>query len=321
MNDLLLPGLVLGVVLGLPLALSGGLAFARPRSRLDWLLSALLCAGVAAYMYVAGPIWAWIGLGWRNLPLVATGAAVLWSARRLRARPVLPPARPWPLAGVVVRGAVAALFGGMLVNLHMGGSPPAGAVDLSFPLAGGRFVVLQGGGTVALNNHRAVPAQAWATDILALNDEGRRARGVRPEALDAYEVFDRAAVAPCDGVVLGVSDGAPDAPIGWVVDSTRPAGNHVLLFCVAGGAEVTLLLAHLRSGSVAVARGDRVRRGALLGRVGNSGRSTEPHLHIHAVRGREAELSAVIATAEAVPLTFDGRFPTRNAVVRIPDPP
>ena len=48
--------------------------------------------------------------------------------------------------------------------------------------------------------------------------------------------------------------------------------------------------------------------------LGNSGNSTEPHPH--AVRGRVVGLEAVIATAEAMPLTFDGRFPTRNTIVR-----
>ena len=267
-------------------------------------------------MYLNGPIWVWIGFGWRILPLVATVAAVLWSARYLRGRHILPAARPLPLADTAFRGAMVALIAGMLVNLHTARFAPAGAVDLSFPLEGGRFVVLQGGRVAAQNHHHAVSAQAHATDIVALNDAGRRARGVWPAAFDAYEIFDRAVVAPCDGVVLGMADGAPDMPIGRV-DSLRPAGNHVLLSCAVDGAEVTLLLAHLRSGSVAVARGDRVSRGALLGRVGNSGNSTEPHLHVHAVRGREAGLGAVLANAEAVPLTFDGQFLTRNSVIHV----
>ena len=317
MNELL-PAL--GIVLGVPLLLSGMTAFARPRSRLDWLLSALFCAGVSWFMYSAGAVWVWIGFGWRIVPLAAAAVAVAWSARRLRACPMLPPARPFlPLAGAVFRGAMAALIAGMLIDLHLARLAPAGAVDLSFPLQGGRFAVLHGGGGAALNHHRSVPAQAYATDVVALNHRGRRARGVRPEALDAYEIFDRAVVAPCDGIVSGTSDGAPDAPIGRA-DPLKPAGNHVLLFCAAGRAGITLLLAHFRSGSVAVARGDRVRRGTLLGRVGNSGNSTEPHLHVHAVRGSETDPGAVLVTAHAVPLTFNGRFPTRNDVIHVPDP-
>ena len=309
----------LGLVLGIPLLLSGMTAFARPRSRLDWLLSALLCAGVSCFMYSSGAVWSWIGFGWRIVPLAAAAGAVAWSARRLRARPVLPSARSFlPLAGIVFRGAMVALIAGMLIDLHMARRAPAGAVDLWFPLKGGRFAILHGGGGAALNYHHSVPAQAYATDIVALNHRGRRAWGVRPEALDAYEIFDQAVVAPCDGIVSGTSDGAPDAPIGRV-DPLKPAGNHVLLFCAVGRAGITLLLAHFRSGSVAVARDDRVRRGTLLGRVGNSGNSTEPHLHIHAVRGSETDPGAVLATAHAVPLTFNGRFLTRNDVIHVSD--
>ncbi|MCY4431402.1 MAG: hypothetical protein OXC11_13555, partial [Rhodospirillales bacterium] len=187
MSVLLLP---LGLTLGLPLILSGALAFLRQRSLLDWLISALLCAGIAVYMYSVGPIWAWIGVGWRFLPLAGALAAVLWSARRLRGRPVLPPRKPLALAGTSIRCATAALVAWMVVDIHIASLSPAGAVDLSFPLERGRYVTIHGGGTTALNPHRAVPAQSWAVDIVALNDQGRRARGVRPEALAAYEIFD-----------------------------------------------------------------------------------------------------------------------------------
>lgn len=317
MNELVLP---LGIALGLPLLLAAMLAFVRPHSRLDWLLFALLCGGITAYLSLASPIWAWIGFGWRIPAPVAVIAAALWSARRLRGRRGWPAPRLLPLVGTALRGAMVTLFAVMLIELQMGRARPDGTVDLSFPFKEGRFVVLHGGGATSLNYHRVVPAQAWATDLVALDERGRRARGVRPEALEAYEIFDQAVIAPCDGVVSGMSDGAPDTPVGGS-DSVAPAGNHVLLSCVVGEAEITLLLAHLRSGSMAVTRGDRIRRGALLGRVGSSGNSTEPHLHIHAVRGREAPLDTVLASAEAVPLSFGGRFLTRNTIIRLPDPP
>jgi len=53
------------------------------------------------------------------------------------------------------------------------------------------------------------------------------------------------------------------------------AGNHVMV----RGAEASALFAHLAPGTVAVAVGQRVRAGELVGRVGHTGNSTAPHLH------------------------------------------
>jgi murein DD-endopeptidase MepM/ murein hydrolase activator NlpD len=46
------------------------------------------------------------------------------------------------------------------------------------------------------------------------------------------------------------------------------------------------LIAHLRHGSVALDVGDRVRGGQMLGRCGNSGNTSEPHMHFHVQDGR-----------------------------------
>ena len=315
MSTVLLP---LSLTLGPPLLVAFLVGVGRVPSRLDWLLSALLCAGVALHAHVAGPIWAWIGFGWRWLPLGAAVAAMLWSARQASPRPILPPRTRRRFAHTTVRGAVVVVLGVSLLHLHLARTAPAGAVDLAFPLEQGRYVVLQGGASRVLNHHRAVPAQAHAVDLVALNRHGQRARGVRPERLEAYEIFDRAVLAPCDGTVMGASDGTPDTPIGEKHQG-GPAGNHVLLSCAVEGREITVLLAHLRAGSVTVGVGGEVGRGAPLGRVGSSGRSTEPHLHVHAVRGRGRSLDTVIAGGEAIPLTFEGRGLARNVVIEVPE--
>jgi murein DD-endopeptidase MepM/ murein hydrolase activator NlpD len=78
------------------------------------------------------------------------------------------------------------------------------------------------------------------------------------------------------------------------MDERAVFGNHVVL--EHGDGEFSVL-AHLRHGSVAVEAGDRVRRGQRLGACGNSGRSSEPHLHYHLqdgpVPGRAAGLPAI----------------------------
>ncbi|MFE1986565.1 M23 family metallopeptidase [Streptomyces mirabilis] len=58
-------------------------------------------------------------------------------------------------------------------------------------------------------------------------------------------------------------------------------------------------LAHLQPGTVTVTTGDRVRVGQLLGEVGNSGDTTEPHLHLHAERdglGLDLRFTGIIGT-------------------------
>jgi murein DD-endopeptidase MepM/ murein hydrolase activator NlpD len=74
----------------------------------------------------------------------------------------------------------------------------------------------------------------------------------------------------------GVRDNRPQVE---VANREAPEGNHVVLRLATGE---RLLLAHLRRGSVRVRPGQRVRAGAPLGRVGNSGNSSEPHMHLHA---------------------------------------
>jgi murein DD-endopeptidase MepM/ murein hydrolase activator NlpD len=91
-----------------------------------------------------------------------------------------------------------------------------------------------------------------------------------------------------------------------VADREHMAGNHVILECDG----IHVVLAHLRKGSTCVAAGDTVAAGALLGEVGNSGNTAEPHLHIHAQRpGTEAEP----LSGDPLPIRLDGRSLARNA--------
>jgi murein DD-endopeptidase MepM/ murein hydrolase activator NlpD len=72
---------------------------------------------------------------------------------------------------------------------------------------------------------------------------------------------------------------------------------------------------HLRRGSVRVRQGEAVGAGQLLGHCGNSGNSTEPHVHLQAMDGPDA------SRAGAVAITFGGRMPVSGEVVEVPAPP
>jgi len=109
-------------------------------------------------------------------------------------------------------------------------------------------------------------------------------------SVEATLAWNQPVVAVADGIVIAASDGMPDREnicmardlLCLMVGGPKPVppfsalgGNYVILQC----GEVYPLYAHLRNGSVRVSPGDRVRTGDVLGMVGNSGSSLQPHLH------------------------------------------
>jgi murein DD-endopeptidase MepM/ murein hydrolase activator NlpD len=175
--------------------------------------------------------------------------------------------------------------------------PASGAAPslLRLPVAG-TWWVFWGGPSERQNHHAPVPDQRHALDLVQWRDGGTaRGRGTRNAD---YHAWDKRVVAPAAGVVVAARDGVRDnRPQVTIENRADPAGNHVLLDLGAGR---HVLLAHLRSSTVAVRPGDRVAAGALLGRVGNSGNSSEPHLHVHVQDGPR------LLVGTGLPMAFSG---------------
>lgn len=139
----------------------------------------------------------------------------------------------------------------------------------------GEWLVVWGGRTVEENYHAAHVDQRFAYDV-AVEVEGARHRGEGTRN-EEYHCWGRPVLAPGSGIVVVARDGLPDNAPGRM-DPTAPPGNHVVID--HGNGEYSFL-AHLQQGSVAVGRGDSVSQGLAVGRCGNSGNSSEPHLHYH----------------------------------------
>ena len=159
-----------------------------------------------------------------------------------------------------------------LISLYR---PPVDAVTVGTPLAG-EWWVGHGGHAELVNYHQTRSTQRDALDIMQVVDGSIH----RPGSTDltSYHIYDQPVLAPADGTVTYVVDGHPDLPIGSV-DSQHPTGNQVVID-IGGGR--FLLMGHLRQGSIAVRVGDRVADGQPIARVGKSGHSSHPHLHIQA---------------------------------------
>ena len=89
------------------------------------------------------------------------------------------------------------------------------------------------------------------------------------------------------------------------MDRAHMLGNHVIIDC----GHFLLVMAHMQNGSVLVKAGDQVTPDMQIGKVGNSGNSAEPHLHIHAQKTAPA---GSLISGDPLELTINGRFLSRN---------
>lgn len=139
----------------------------------------------------------------------------------------------------------------------------------------GVWNVFWGGRTVKENYHAVSEGQRFAYDILMMKDgKTHDGQGNRNED---YYCYGQTLVAPASGLVISATDGIADNVPGKM-NRDQICGNYVVLDL---GNDEFLFLAHLQNGSVKVKPGDRVTQGQPLGLCGNSGNSSEPHLHIH----------------------------------------
>lgn len=156
----------------------------------------------------------------------------------------------------------------------------------------GAWHVVWGGREIEQNYHAIDAGQRFALDLLVLKEGRSHAGG--PAVLENYHCWGRPILAPADAVVANAVDDLPDQKIGQS-DPRNPLGNHVVLDF--GNGEYGFL-AHLKQGSVRVAKGDRVTSGMEIGRCGNSGNTSEPHLHFH------LQNSPLFGQGEGLPAQF-----------------
>ncbi len=153
--------------------------------------------------------------------------------------------------------------------------PDRNQSELSLPFRG-RWLVVWGGDTEEMNQHHDVPNQRSAFDFLGVDGQGKTRKG-EAHANEDYFAFGREILAPADGTVTDVITGVRDNVPGSM-NPYSALGNAVLI--QHRESEVSVL-AHLKLGSIKVKVGDKVKAGHLIGLCGNSGNSSEPHLHYH----------------------------------------
>jgi murein DD-endopeptidase MepM/ murein hydrolase activator NlpD len=160
---------------------------------------------------------------------------------------------------------------------------------ISAPLRGDNWVAGNGSSNSSGHRRALIPidgraqiAQRFAIDWVRSNPDGKTFTGDEKDNKN-YRAYGSDALAVADGTVTEVKDGIPENIPGEdsravPITLETIGGNHVILDIGHGH---YAFYAHLQPGSLKVKLGDHVKRGQVLGLVGNSGNSTEPHLHFH----------------------------------------
>jgi hypothetical protein len=153
---------------------------------------------------------------------------------------------------------------------------PYGIANLAMPLKNGKYFVFQGGKGFPTNLfHYELRGAVLAMDIVKLNKSGNRANHIFSTDLADYAIFNDTIYSPCAGIVARTENDNPDN----IPPSHERGPTNTNLVLIDAGAYY-VFMAHMRKGSVLVHAGDTLATGQPIGRVGNSGFSLEPHLHI-----------------------------------------
>jgi murein DD-endopeptidase MepM/ murein hydrolase activator NlpD len=213
---------------------------------------------------------------------------LLWAALVLLVGGALLGGPGWTgLAGLVLLVAGLALY-------FRGGTVRRPPVEVGAPVAGRWLAVNSPADKVPSHGLHAY-GQTYAIDLVYEPVEGSRpefGQGPPFRPPEDFPAFGQSVLAPADGVVVRAHGRERDhkSRSSWpsllylfaegslreLTGPSRVLGNHVVLG-LGGG--VYVVLAHLRRGSLRVAKGQRVGAGEQVADCGNSGNSTEPHLH------------------------------------------
>ena len=305
----------------------------KPRNFNQWLIFVVPSVISALFVFFAAP-WPYLDLYLRWVFLILY---VIVLYRSFRQASILPRQGKVRVHTIFLRSALFLVMGYLLVLYFEGYSyPQRKAVELQFPFKGGNYYLMQGGGsrvTNAAHRNFSVRKYGYAQDIAAVNGWGSRIKGfMHSSLLEDYEIFHDTIYSPCKGIVIQLVDGVQNNPIGGY-NRKEVHGNHIVI--QADGYRI--FMAHFQKGSFQVHLGQTIEVGQVIGLCGNSGFSSEPHLHLSAFRNYtkhkivDFDISELVHKypsgvngiydkypydGECVPIVFNGKFYSINDIIK-----
>lgn len=209
----------------------------------------------------------------------------------------------WPMTMFASVASIFLAYDLMIIR----SAPKMDIIQLASPFEV-RAIVSHGGMSPTINYHVSYLSQQHALDMGVPNEDGSVALPVKGTELSAFGCFGQPLLAPAQGVILKTQDGLPDQAIGSR-DPKNAAGNYIILDI---GSDRYVLMGHMQQGSIQVKEGQAVAQGDVLGACGNSGNTSEPHLHIQVQDKPEFGYKG-ITTFPIMFKTSDGyAYPRRN---------
>lgn len=135
------------------------------------------------------------------------------------------------------------------------------------------WFVFWGGANQFINYHYEIEEQRYAYDLVIIKN-GQSFRNT-PTSNDDFYAFNKEVVAPCDGRVVQVVNSIVDNELGST-NVSNPEGNYVI---IQHANNEYSLIAHFKQNSIVVKEGQMIKQSQLVGYCGNSGNSSEPHIH------------------------------------------
>lgn len=180
--------------------------------------------------------------------------------------------------------------------------PPVTTIAIGTPFKDGTWLVAGGPAPASLHRTTVPPvagpiylAQRFAIDWISVDSNGRAFKG-NGLANSDYDCYNKDLIAVADGTVVATKgdlpENIPGKSLAVKITKETVGGNYVVLQMTNG---LYVFYAHIIPGTIKVKVGDKVKKGDVLGSLGNSGNSGAPHLHLHVSNKADPVLSEGVA--------------------------
>ncbi len=177
----------------------------------------------------------------------------------------------------------------------------------------GEWTVINGGTEKEFSHSWMLPTQRYAYDFLIMNHNGETYYGDKTEE-ESYYCYGRNILSPADGKIVDIGsnciDNKPfaDGVLAFTAEDIR--GNYII---IKHAEKEYSFIGHIKPESIQVEVGQNVQAGEVIAKCGNSGNTSEPHIHFHLQDGTDFFLSA------GLPITFENIHVTKQENYHIYD--